>query len=333
MTEYMTSQQRAPEVQSRRRLVVSFTTVPWRLHNLPRTLALLAQQTRQADAIYLGIPQRCRRNNEAYPPLPASIFEAHPHFSVVGLETDYGAVSKVLGAVLRESDPETLIVTIDDDLAIIPPRLLQMFEVHANSHRNVVWALCGHQIGRFPFKHGIAGVSNRYKNLPQFIQNPMVRDPQNRHPVLQVLFGVGGVCYPRKTMPSTDAEWDRFLKYSQSPQLMEHDDIWLSAYLSECGTKIYRLPDAVSMLYEYEKDDDKRGLSNQNGFHARYVKAIDAAKRLSDGKAFANANMGKIENPASTLTFWGGVGGLVLAATLFTALKKPSRQKARNSSN
>lgn len=49
------------------RIVVGLTTVPSRVdRNLPETLESILSQTRQADAIYLAVPDYCIKEKRGY---------------------------------------------------------------------------------------------------------------------------------------------------------------------------------------------------------------------------------------------------------------------------
>lgn len=97
------------------RIVISLTSIPPRLPGLRLTLSTLLNQTLKPDAIYLNLPKISKRfAGKGAPELPQFIEE----ISVVvnQMNIDYGPATKLIGALDVESDPETLIVTADDDM-------------------------------------------------------------------------------------------------------------------------------------------------------------------------------------------------------------------------
>lgn len=96
------------------RLVVSLTTIPSRYEILRKALASLCQQTEPPDAIYLNLPHKSVRQGVEYPEFDASEF---PQVTVVRCESDWGPGTKLVPTLLRERDPQTVIVTVDDDVS------------------------------------------------------------------------------------------------------------------------------------------------------------------------------------------------------------------------
>ncbi|TMW61891.1 hypothetical protein Poli38472_010954 [Pythium oligandrum] len=116
------------------RMVFSFTTIPGGITKIQPTLeALLHQNDRAFDAIYVIVPRVYRNESVEIPSWLLNDTAAldqrqmldvtfatgpsvyHDKVHVVLLDTDYGPASKLLGALLVENDPETIIVYGDDD--------------------------------------------------------------------------------------------------------------------------------------------------------------------------------------------------------------------------
>ena len=96
------------------RIVVSLTTLPKRLTEevIIQTLESINNQTITPDAIYLGLPKKNKRLNVQYPNIPKIVKQL---CTTVLLDEDYGPVTKILAGLKMESDPNTIIITIDDD--------------------------------------------------------------------------------------------------------------------------------------------------------------------------------------------------------------------------
>ena len=118
------------------RVVLSLTTLPQRLHLLPSVLVTLLAQEASVDAIWVHVALQNntmsrqsfeRRLRREVPPVLALLLRsqcvavgAHMlrcgriHFVYDG--EDFGPASKLLGVLAHERDPETRIITVDDDI-------------------------------------------------------------------------------------------------------------------------------------------------------------------------------------------------------------------------
>lgn len=112
--------------------VITFTTIPSRLkdvgeYGIIKCIQSLVDQDFSGDyEIHLNVPAVNHRTQEAYV-VPAEIrqfSERYPKFKIFeGLE-DKGSVTKIFYTLQRETDPETIIITCDDDL-IYHPKMLE----------------------------------------------------------------------------------------------------------------------------------------------------------------------------------------------------------------
>ncbi|KAI8829158.1 hypothetical protein BC829DRAFT_424058 [Chytridium lagenaria] len=91
---------------TRPRVVASLSTFGHRLAKVHATVESLWNQTRRPDVMYLHVPERIERNaNDA----SKRDFQKSPQNS-----------TKLLGSLLVEKDPSTIIITIDDDTSYHP---------------------------------------------------------------------------------------------------------------------------------------------------------------------------------------------------------------------
>lgn len=108
------------------RVVVGLTTLPSRVAHLTQTIASISSQSYPVDAIHLAIPPFALRKGQAYW-LPKWVME-HPLVKVVPLPADYGPASKLFGALFAEADPNTCIVTLDDDASVPPHTVIKLVD-------------------------------------------------------------------------------------------------------------------------------------------------------------------------------------------------------------
>ena len=108
------------------RVVASLTTMPDRYDKVARTLQTIRDQTYPLDAIYLAVPTHCRRLDIPYPPLPETITTIARIVRCV----DYGSITKLVGALLMEEDPDTIIITFDDDIIYHPQVVEKLVKRH-----------------------------------------------------------------------------------------------------------------------------------------------------------------------------------------------------------
>lgn len=101
-------------VRDRPRIVVTLTTSPKRLSKIKQVIDSIMTQTVLPDIIYLNIPKVFKRTGEVFDgTLPS--FITMNHLIDINVCEDIGPATKVLPVLELESDPETCIVSIDDD--------------------------------------------------------------------------------------------------------------------------------------------------------------------------------------------------------------------------
>ena len=153
------------------RVVVSMTTVPWRL-NLLRPMLESVKSQGGYDRFVINIPRRCARNDESYV-IPEWMEEL---VEVNQCEDDLGPAMKLLPILQSETDPETLIVTADDDVLYGEDWLLDL-KGWADNIRGSALGYVGASFSDGHFVHG-----------------EMVHSPVR----VQVLGGYRGVAYRRR---------------------------------------------------------------------------------------------------------------------------------------
>jgi hypothetical protein len=215
------------------RTVISLTTIPGRYDRLRHTLKYLREQDYPVAAIYLTLPWISRRFNAPYPELPADIAE---QVTVVRVDQDYGPICKIVGALLREPDPQTLIVTVDDDI-VYSPNLVSSLVLESQKHPKAGISGSGIFLSGGVMAYSYHCHSAYDSNFFLDFQIPDTGRP------VEILCGFSGVLYPRSAFPNAGATEPTLehhlvplLKWVQhSEEIFLNDDVLLSAWLSSEG--------------------------------------------------------------------------------------------------
>jgi hypothetical protein len=142
---------RAERLKRRRpvlRAVFSLSTSPTRIKTLGTTIRSLLGQTRVPDAIHVNCPFVFKRTGGTFAEEDITMLEGlAPGIVRVNRCDDMGPVSKLLPTLAVETDPDTLIVTVDDDIKYPPAMLARMMADCAADHTSVlanrVWRFDG----------------------------------------------------------------------------------------------------------------------------------------------------------------------------------------------
>ena len=258
------------------RIVASLTTMPDRYSKVVKTLESLRRQTYKLDAIYLSLPERSRRLNIEYPPIPSEI----SNLCTIVPCIDFGPITKILGGLLAEDDPETVIITFDDDM-IYPEDLVE--------------ALVSHHI-RYPNSAiGSSGMLLKY-NCPMCALTlnediPLYRIFKSPIPVeskkVDSVFGYPGALYVRKFFPTKERLEEDFLNYALiNNEMFMNDDIVISGYLSlhNIERRIFTIMPNVSFVID-ENTGIRVRTNNEisydvDKFFQRLNRSIETSKSL-----------------------------------------------------
>ena len=194
------------------KIIVSLTTLPSREETLRRAMESLAAQRFQPDEILLCLPEISRR--EGVPYVPPSWIGEFPRVRIVRTAEDWGPGTKLLGALRTVEDPDTIIITVDDD-------------VRYNSH--LIEKLVRHSLDT-----PAAAVGFRGWNAEQLIREHNFEfvyeewEKRRGYPIrVNILEGYGGVAYRRRFFD------DAIFDYSDAPKEAFYvDDVWISGHLA-----------------------------------------------------------------------------------------------------
>ncbi|TYZ57071.1 hypothetical protein PybrP1_003553 [[Pythium] brassicae (nom. inval.)] len=219
---------------SRPRVVFSFTTISEGITKLRPTLdALVTQDGPGFDAIYVIVPRAYRGTPLEIPAwlvpdaraLNRSDFFGigfatgasayHTRVRIVQLDVDFGPASKVLGALLVEHEPDTVIVYGDDD-RVYPPQLCERALHHG---------------AKFP--HDAVAVLGGWISAEDALYcGRSLEVGANR---VSFVGGAGGVAVKRKFFGAGRATLAAFAVVNMSKACFLGDDFYLSHVLSTNG--------------------------------------------------------------------------------------------------
>lgn len=133
------------------RIVVSLTTLPPRLSRLHLTLRSVLDQHVMPDAIYVNIPMEYHRQDLPRSAVQVgkqesiSVEEWHQYLAASGVPSDllasplvvfnrvhrdFGPITKLIPVLQREQRPNTVIITVDDDMAFKPTLVRNLYYAH-----------------------------------------------------------------------------------------------------------------------------------------------------------------------------------------------------------
>ena len=146
-------------------IIVSVTTIPARVKFIPQSVKRFVEtQTIKPDIIYLNISYKSKRFGTEY---DISCLDDLPDTVVINRCDDMGAATKLVGCVDKVTDPEAMIITIDDD-QIYHPNLINGLVRYSIQNSNAVVANEMHPVlkgGKHKFIEGYAGVLYKRKHI------------------------------------------------------------------------------------------------------------------------------------------------------------------------
>lgn len=258
------------------RVVGSLTTMPDRYFKVIETLKSLNNQTYKLDVIYLGLPRKSRRLNIEYPPLPDEILKL---CTVVTCE-DFGPITKIYGGLYEENDPDTIIITFDDDM-IYPENLVESLILHHQRYPNSAIGSSGMLLKyNCPFC-AITPNENRFVyRIPKF------NVPYEGRRV-DSIYGYPGALYLRKFFPKKEDLEKEFFNYALiNDAMFFNDDIVISGYLSLYNIERRIFQDIPEVSFVIDKKTgvrvrNKNEISyNLDRFFDRMNRAIITSKSL-----------------------------------------------------
>ncbi len=209
--------------------VCSLTTLPDRYDSLLLTLKSLHKQIIKFDKIYLCLPYIAKRSGKKYFIPSKDICDL---CTIVRIKQDYGPICKLVGALINEQDPDTIIVTVDDDV-IYPPNFLQLLLEKHKLRPNAALTGAGVLIND-GYHMSINTNFNGLMFLNGFLCGFSYYNGQRDIDIVQ---GISGCLYIRRFFPLKDKLYEELLYLTEDQDLFLSDDIVTSSYLCSKGIK------------------------------------------------------------------------------------------------
>lgn len=217
-----------PPIELKQRLVVSMTTIPSRIDVLYKTVKNIMKQTQLIDKIYLNIPYKSSKGDKYVIPEKLKTLVIKSKESGIPVvfnrpKEDYGPGTKLYPTLLKEKNPNTLIVTIDDDM-IYDSRMIETLVKEFQMDQSRTIGLHGWNIGPKGKMWDLDECSGDYTDIIE---------------------GFGGALYSKKFfMKKENNEWvdksDSFIRMRKKvTECFFVDDVYISAWLSKNNIPIY----------------------------------------------------------------------------------------------
>jgi hypothetical protein len=246
------------------RVVGSLTTIPSRISQIEKTLLTLTNQSYKLDAVYLSVPYSCQREDTTYL-IPDVLTE---YCNIIRCQ-DYGPITKVMGALLSEQDPDTVIITFDDD-KLYPEGMVEKLVSKHRAKPDCAIGSAGFKVGTFPFYMSIAYNEHEYNGKWYTF------DINSSGESVDILLGSPGVLYIRKFFPVID-DIGKLLRYPiKDNVLYRNDDVVISGLLSQQSIQrlIYKMP------HVDDSGNNSNALSkNKSDYVFSLIKAIYRARK------------------------------------------------------
>lgn len=233
-------------VISTSRVVISFSTIPARIKYIDTVIGRLLQQSFLPDTIYICIPYFSKRKHVAYE-IPEWLLNKYDSDSIVRIVRceDYGPATKLMGCIPFEVNPETIIITIDDD------------QIYAKDTIKTLIRYSNEYPDRCISGSGFYSVSSRYPLcyvLPGY--NPT-------SPIVNYIEGFSTVLYRRGFI--SKEMLDYFNSNALSKSCFMSDDLTISTWLRKQGIQFFIACDIerstdtdidiVTPLHQEDRDD------------------------------------------------------------------------------
>ena len=210
---------RVPRGTCSQRVVVSFTTMPDRIRHIEPMLNSMLDQSVRPDAIFLNVPDRSRRTGAEYA-IPSQL-EQVESLEIRRCGHDWGPATKLIPTLLSETDPDTIIIVVDDD-QVYPREMIETFLAHEQNLPDA--ALCARGF-RVPFQ------------MHHPLRNTSYGTKLDAPCEAEIMQGSAGfLVKPRLFTP-------RLYDYEDAPDAaMMVDDVWIAGNLARNGVRRLVVP-------------------------------------------------------------------------------------------
>jgi len=191
------------------RIVVSLTTIPSRLKHIEPTIKCLTKQSYTPNKIYLNIPYKTKTGKPYHIPTNFLSNIVRKDLITINRCNDYGPITKLLPTLDVETDPDTIIILVDDDEKIHRD-VVKILVQKSQKYPNNALSFSGRSIGFFPLY-----LYNIFEN----------KDDEK----VDWIEGSSSILLKKKFIDKQELLNFDLLKII--PDLKNQDDHWISSYL------------------------------------------------------------------------------------------------------
>lgn len=204
-------------LHKRPRVVGSLSTLPSRLFCCIYAIKSILAQNMPLDALYLNLPYvTLKGKSYIIPPELQDIAAKDKRFIINRCDADHGPITKIIPILNIETDPETRIITFDDDV-LVHPNVVEILANKSMSNSNACFSFSGWCVGSFPFVYQRVINAKADENC-DWIQ------------------GVHCIIYKRSMLDVNELTvFRKSCPLDVARILWMNDDHWLSAYLANKG--------------------------------------------------------------------------------------------------
>jgi len=241
-------------------VVISLTTIPKRISSLGKTLQSLRNQLRKPDEIYLGLPNQDLHGR----PIVYDRKKIPQDIQIISLEKDYGPVCKLLAGLQAEKySPDTLIVTVDDDVIYPKEFLTDLLESKETGAVSFGGACCSRLPPFVQVQTTLFGKTPGFVNrLIEFDCFDKARTPRS----VDWLLGTAGVRYQRYFFK--DDFMELIQQWTSTESMFRADDVMISGYLSMNGIPRHLIYPKMEILKPQQRDQNLPEALSANLFGA-----------------------------------------------------------------
>lgn len=257
---YLTNKTLKALTHKQQRVVISLTTTPYRIDKIQATLESLCDQSIKVERIYLNIPYIFERDNIPY--VIPKWLESYTAVTINRTE-DFGPITKLLPTLDAETDPNTIIITVDDDVWY-PRHVVRDLVAYAMQHPEVA----------------VTPINIDFK-LTENLDFTHIKHKFKNGADTKLVVGAAGVAYRRRFFAH---DFAKLFATLPAPCTLA-DDLVISMYLAYNHIKIEQTihnsfnPIVVPFTYkemEYNRTPDalKYGESDLSGNQVRYAQCL-----------------------------------------------------------
>lgn len=208
------------------KIIVSLTSFPERMYDMPYCLYSLLKQTMKPDMVILWLGEEQFPNKEA--DIPETVLRLKKNGLTIKWTKDIKSYKKLIPALKKY--PTDIIVTADDDIFYAPDWLEKLYETHKQHPTDIV---C----------HRVHKIKVLNKQITPYTNwDKCINDDSASY--LNFFTGAGGVLYPPHCLFQDISKEDLFM--SLAPHA---DDVWFWAMAVLNNHKIRVVKDPYQLIY------------------------------------------------------------------------------------